>query len=320
MRLEDVIDPAKRRVKLLNGYATDSIDAVIVGGLRVPAFWTNHVNAQENDPVWVLMLDNPDGFSIAVVVGVNGKPDTVDDYPLSGTVSSAPIGSDTVTVSTSAGSIEAAFGSDYVPQVSDKVRLLWQYENAWVLGKSAKIPTPRKKKPKKDLPTVSAPPSSRARGVDSFTASDSATWATGTGSWNSRMGKDVYQGSWPGVGNARGAWFYHNKPSRLRGRRATKVEFWVPARLKAGSYNSSLSLRLYLHYSARRPGGDVRRGSQHTVTIRKGWRGGWVTLPTSWGASLVEGKGIGIAGGSYAGFQGVGSSSKSGQVRISWEK
>ncbi|MGP5162557.1 hypothetical protein [Arthrobacter rhombi] len=320
MRLEDVIDPAKHKVRLTNGYAADSQDTVTIGGVLVPAFWMTHVVVQEYDAVWVLVSDRPDAPSVAVVIGANGTPDDVEDPPLMGTVSAAPIGSETITVSTGLGSVDAAFPASYVPQVSDKVRLLWQDGNAWVLGKSAKVPAPPPKKPAKPKPSVPSPPTGSGSGRDTFTAADSATWSTGTASWNSYFGKDLYQGSYPGVGANRGAWFYHGKPSRLKGRKARKVEIWVPPRAKAGSYNSSVTLHLYLHYSVRRPGGDVTRGSHETLSIPKGFRGGWRTLPASWGDQLILGRGIGMAGGSYAGFEGTGRYSKSGQVRITWEK
>ena len=319
MKLEDVIDPAKRRVRLVNGYATDGTETVTVGGVEMPAFWLAHVEAQEYDPIWVLVLDNTDTFSVAVVIGVNGKPEALLDQPLSGTVSSAPIGSDTVTVSTTNGSVDAAFGADYVPSVSDKVRLLWQDGNAWVLGKSAKIPKPKPSKPSKPKPSVPKPPTGSRAGSETFTASDSATWSTGTNSWNSYFKKDVYQGSYPGIGANRGAWFYHNKPTKLKGKQVTKAEIWVPRRARAGNYNSSVTMMLHLHYSSRRPGGDVSRFSTHKLSIPKGFRGGWKAIPASWGYQLTKGRGIGLSGGSYAGFDGVGSNKKSGQVRITFE-
>lgn len=320
MKLEDVIDPAKRRVRMVNGYATDNTDTVTVGGVEMPAFWLAHVDAQEYDPIWALVLDNTDSFSVAVVIGVNGKPEALLDQPLSGTVSSAPIGSDTVTVSTTNGSVDAAFGVGYVPAVSDKVRLLWQDGNAWVLGKSAKVPNPKPKKPSNTKPNVPKPPSGGGNGKSVFTASDSATYSTGTRSWNSYFKSDVYQGAYGSVGSNRGAWFYHNKPTKLKGKRAVKCEIWVPPRSRAGNYNSSVTLNLHLHYSAKRPGGDVTRTSTHKISIPKGFRGGWKTLPASWGNQLIAGRGIGMSGGSYAGFSGVRKTSKSGQVRITWEK
>lgn len=320
MKLEDVVDPAKVRVRLVSGYATDAADFVTVGGSPIPAFRMAHVETQEYDPVWVLISDKPDAQSIALVIGVNGTVLSQERNPLTGTVSSAPIGSEVITVSTSAGNVDAAFPETYTPQVADKVRLLWQDGNAWVLGKSSKVPAPPKPKPPKDRPSVSPPPTGRSTGANLFTASDSATWSTGTRSWNSYYGQDVYQGSYPGVGSNRGAWFYHGKPASLRGRRPTKVQVWVPPRASAGNHKATVAVTFYLHSSARRPRGDVNRGSSHTVNIPSGFRGGWRTLPTSWGSSLVSGNGLGIAGGAYAGFYGRKKTSKSGQLRIEWEK
>ncbi|WP_417220489.1 hypothetical protein [Arthrobacter sp.] len=322
LRLEDLVDPAKHRVRLVNGYATSAPGAVTVGGVSVPAFWLTHIDAQEYDPVWVLMLDRPDAPSLAVVIGVNGPPDQLVVKPITGTVTAAPIGSDTITVSTASGNVDAAFPASYTPQVSDKVRLLWQDDNAWVLGKSAKVPAPPAPKPPKQKPDVPPPPTGSGKGQDTFTAAESATWSTGTGSWNSYMGRDLYQGSYGSTGANRGAWFYHNKPSKLKGRSPVKVEIWVPKRLRAGSYNSSVTLNLFLHFSAKRGGSDVSRGSSFDVAIPKGFKGGWKELPVSWGAQLIAGRGIGMAGGSYAGFAGISGKNgdaRSGQVRITWE-
>lgn len=319
MRLEDRIDPAKHQIRLVPGFATADTGFVLHGGTEVPAFWMGHVDVQENDPLWLFIIDRPDFTSMAVVVGANGTPNIESERPSTGTVKTAPAGSDTVTVSTSIGDIQAAFAAAYTPAISDKVRLLWQDDDAWILGKSAKVPAPKKKRTKKDTPGVTRPPSKKGNGSETFTASSSATWATGTGSWNSRMKSDVYQGPWPGVGNAHGAWFYHNKPKKLKGKKSVKTEIWIPKRIHAGSYNSSVTVNLYLHYSAKRPGGDVTRGSKTTVSIPKNWKGGWKTLPASWGAQLIAGRGIGMAGGGYAGFKGVRTSSRSGQIKITWE-
>lgn len=321
MRLEDQIDPARQRTQLVPGFATDNTDEVLVGGVLVPAFWMGHVDVQENDPLWILMIDRSDFTSTAVVIGGNGTPPGLADEPSTGTVMTAPAGSDTVTVRTTAGDVQAGFPANYTPSVSDKVRILWQDGEPWILGKSAKVPTPEPKKPpKKDAPMVPRPPGKKARGRESFTAANSATYATGTGGWNSRMGKDVYQGSWSGVGAARGAWFYHNRPKKLNGKQVIKTEIWIPKRIHAGSYNSSVTVHLYMHYSSRRPSGDVTRFTSHNVSIPKGWKGGWKTIPASWGYQLTQGRGIGMAGGGYAGFYGIKTSKKSGQVRITWEE
>lgn len=311
-RLEDVIDPAKHRVRMIPGFAAAG-GMVSIGGLVQPAIWLRHVTAVEGDPVQVLLVDRPDAPSTALVLGETGA---MPPQPREGTVQTAPMGSETVTVATDSGPISATFLASYIPAVSDRVRLLWSNGEATVLGKVGVTPVREVKKKAEPTPP---PPSKAGDGGDTFTASDSGTYSTAFNAWNSYYGKDVYQGSYPSSGANRGAWFYHGKPSKLAGKKATGVQFWMPRRARAGAFNSSVQVTLYLHGSKKRPSGDVNRGASHTVTVPANFKGGWIDLPASWGDDLIGGDGIGIAGGAYAAFEGVAKSAKSGQIRISWE-
>lgn len=319
MKLEDYIDPAKPNIQLVPGFANDTTETVLIGGSPVQAFWMGHVVAQENDPLWILLSNRPKNPSLAIVIGVNGPatPDSIQ--PIAGTVTSAPIGSNTVTVSTFAGPVEAAFATGYSPSVSDKVRILWQGENAWVLGNSLVTPVAPREKLVKPSPNIPTPPGSKGDGEEAFTASDSATYSTGTRSWNSYYGKDVYQGRYGSSGNNRGSWFYHNKMSKLKGKKITKVMIWIPRRTNAGNPRSTVDVSLFLHSSSRRPRSDVTRGAGTTISIPRGFKGGWKELPAAWGSYLVGGNGVGMANGSYAGFEGIKKSKKSGQIKLTWE-
>lgn len=317
-RLEDSIDPARHRVRMVPGYAAED-GMVSIGGLEQPALWLQHVTAEPGDPIWIILISRPSTPSIAIVQGVGGQYTPATPPPVEGVVSTAPTGAEKITLETSDGPIEAPFLAQYTPQVSDRVRILWQGDDPLVLGPvAAKIPPPPPKQVKGGN-RVQAPPGSKRAGQDTFAAADSATWSTGTSSWNSYFGKDLYQGSYSSIGANRGAWFYHGKPNKLRGKKATSVEIYVPRRSKAGNYNATVELQVYLHASERRPRGDVKRSSHTTISIPKNFKGGWKDLPSNWGSAIIGGDGIGLSGGAYAGFEGVKKSPSSGQLRITWE-
>lgn len=318
VRLEDVVDPAKQRVRLVPGYAR-GVDSVSIGGLTQPALWMQHVKVQDGSPVWVALIDRTDAPSLAVVIG-NGGLASSPVEPLEGVVSAAATGSQRVSVDTAQGVVEAAFLESYIPQVSDRVRLLWQNGSPLILGKSVSLPEPPAAPDvTDDSRPVQPPPTSGGSGSEVFTAADSGTWSTRTGSWNSYFGKSVYQGNQSATGRNTGAWFYHGKLAKLVGSRVRSVRIFLPSRTRAGNYNSSVSVVFRLHGSSRKPGGVLDLGRSESVTVPKGFRGGWIDLPASWGDELIGGAGVAIAGTDYAGFAGVGGSgkdSRSGQLQI----
>lgn len=328
MRLEELVVKSDAKLRIVAGSAT-STDAVSIGGLEQPAVWADHVQAAEGDALLILMMDYATAQSQAVVVGRTGRYASPADPAWEGTVATAPVGSETITINTTAGEVTATFVSSYTPAVGDRVGLQWQGQKVRVLGKVGVTPTPPPPAPAPDPKpkTVAPPPPKKASGTESFAAADSATWSTGTGSWNSYYGKHLYQGSYGSTGANRGAWFYHGRPGKLAGKSITDVEIYIPARRRAGSYNQPVTLNVYLHGSKRRPGGDVTRSASTTINIPAGFTGGWFDLPASWGDDLTEnGAGIGIAGGSYAGITGLphqraGRSegvANSGQLRLRW--
>lgn len=318
IRLEDMVDPAKNSLRLVPGYAAEGGN-ISIGGQVQAAFWLEHVTALPGDAVMVLISDRRDAPSFALVIGVSSAPDSLS--PREGTVAVAPSGSDTVQVNTSRGTVDATFLSSYSPVVSDRVRLLWQAGSPTILGKVGVSPAPVGP----DLDpgeTPAAPPSRGDAGSEVFAPLDSGTWSTGTRSWNSYLGKDVYQGFYPAQGNNRGAWFYHGKPTKLQSKEVSSLELWLPRRLKVGNWRDRTSVNIYLHGSRQKPGGDVSRGKSHEITVPANWGGGWVQLPASWGADVTTGAGIGLSGGSYAGFAGISGKNKdtrSGQLRVGWK-
>lgn len=318
-RLEDVVDPAKQTARLVPAYAAED-GQVSIGGLLQPALWLQHIYAEPGDPIKVLMVEYATTPAHIVVLGQVGQNDGGTSQPRDGVVSVAPLGSDTVTVTTSAGDVEATTLASYTPVISDRVRLLWQGREATILGKVGA--TPARPAPPKKPSTVPRPPGKKAQGAEVFTASNSGTWTNSTKSWNSYFGKHVYQGSYGNATGNRGAWFYHGKPGKLDGKTITRVQIWVPRRLKAGSWNAAVTLNFFLHSSKRKPSRDVDRGAGTTNKIPASWKGGWVELPATWGKHITGGSGVGLSGGSYAGFPGVsgkGSDARSGQIRMEWK-
>ena len=323
MRLDEAIAAPTTQTRVVAGYATAS-DKVSIGGLEQPAVWADHVAATEGDPLLIVVVTHPDAPSQAVVVGKAGRYAAPTPGPREGTVATAPVGSETITVNTTAGVITATFLASYTPAVSDRVRLMWQNNDATVLGKVGVTPTPPPPPAPEPKPkAVAPPPPKKATGYDHFPAADSGTYSTGTGSWNSYYGKNLYQGFQGSSGNNRGAWFYHGRPGKLAGKKITRVRIWIPPRIRAGNYNAEVEFNVKLHTSKRKPGGDVTRIASTTITIPAGFGGGWRDLPASWGDDLVNGGGIGIEGGTYAGLVGLpparNGRADSGQLRLDWE-
>mgnify|MGYP006189300143 CR=1 FL=1 len=321
MRLEDFLTGSER-VRLLPAVATDT-NEISIGGILQPAIWLQHVQVEAGDYIQVLLVERPDAQAQAIVIGRTGRYLENDREPAEGTVTAAPAGSTTITVRSGGVNYTANFLANYTPAVNDVVRLLWHGNAVTVLGKIGVTAPPAKPKPPPPPPQTAPPPPEKTTGYDSFAAADSATWAFGV--WNLYgYGRDVYQGNgstWGASSYNNGAWFYHGRPGKLKGKKITRVQFWVPPRERAGSYNSAATMNVKLHRSSKRPSGDVTRVASHSISIPAGFRGGWRDLPTSWGDDLVNGGGIGISGGTYMGFTGIGSGgiAKSGQLTLSWE-
>ncbi|MFF5791139.1 hypothetical protein ACFY5D_03730 [Paeniglutamicibacter sp. NPDC012692] len=314
-----------RTTRLETGFC-EAGKKVSIGGNVLSAIWLEHVIAEDGDPLAMVIVDYTDSTSSApFVLGVARDYEPVVPLPIEGTIKTWAAGSLTAVVSTTAGDMTATTTSNYTPVVNDRVRLLWQTApNGGVVGTVlAKIgavapPTPPPPKPKPPKPAP--PPPKPVTGSDTFTASNSGTFSTGVGVWNDRYGTDVMTGSgWGSPGNQRGAWFYHDKLSKLDGKTPTKVQLWIPARRKVGNHNGSATFQVHRHTSKKRPGGDVNRVDSITITLPANSSGRWVDLPTSWGTPLINGHGIGLAGGDYAGFDGIKDNSGSGRIRIYWE-
>lgn len=296
-------------VRLLPGVVVDRAGAagtfdVNVNGSRPPVWWPAGYIPTAGDAVRVLLVDGQ-----AQVLG----PVIDGQRPGEGTVSGGA-SAGLVPVDTTSGTVHARY-TGTAPGIGDAVFLDWQMTTPRVLaGVATAVPDPTPG----GGPDQPAPPPPSAAGVHHVAALDSGTWSS-RGVWDSYYGSHLTQGSYSGRSYT-GAWFYGAAPQQIAGRTVTRFQIRLGARRHMGSYNSALSLNLYLHSSGSRPGGDVTRiAGPHTVVLPPGAGPMWVDLPTSWGQGLSTGLGgIGIGGGSYGGVTGVGGDPASGQLAFDW--
>jgi hypothetical protein len=122
-----------------------------------------------------------------------------------------------------------------------------------------------------------------------------------------------------------GAFFYAGSPTELAGRTITRVQCRMGARLSVGASNTGVNVNFYTHTSANKPGGDVTRTTgPTTILFPAGWNpgpgDGWFDLPTTFGAALLAGGGLAIAGDPYAGFAGRLQDPAAGQIKLDWSR
>lgn len=283
--------------------------AVNVNGNIIPARWLDPTVVAIGDPVAVDFIAGPDGQAEAWVAGRLATA----PRPQTGTVATVPVGSSTITVTGTDGiAYTATFVASYTPTVNDNVLLDWGQGLPSVTGKVGTTAAPTTASP------VSAPPTTNQTGTSHYPATDTTTW-WGPGGWGSWAGgNNVYQGDY-GSGPLTGAWFYGGSPSELAGRNITAIRFTLGARNGAGASSSPVTVNLYTHTSSSRPSGNVTIGSGSATVTAQPWQGGTVyNLPTSFAADLLNGGGICITGGAYAGFAGRNTEADSGLLSIEW--
>lgn len=306
---DDLAGPMRVRTEILSGYA-DLWPNVVLGGRSQFAHWCDHVYASPGEPIKVLKEIYPTGIASNTVIGRIGRPGATE-----GTVISAD--GEKAVVSVGAEEITAAYNSSLTLVGGDTVRLLWQGSVATVLVKlTAYIPPPVAN------PGTTAPPPSDSSGELSVRATDSATWVAGLG-WNkwAAQNQNMYQGTWGST--MFGSWFYNGATRQLAGANIVgPVRLRLPKRLLAGEYNSTKTLRVYVHTSDTRPGEDVTRiAGPYDFSIAPHFQGGWVELPAAVGVQLATtGGGISIAGSDYIGLAGKADDPISGQLIIPWSR
>lgn len=304
------------RTNIVSAYADDWPN-ILLGGVSQFAYWNDHVYAVKGEAITVSREVDPNGTARNTVIGRIGRPgaDT-------GTVLTVePL---YLLVSVGATEVKARYDPTKTYTPGDVVALDWKGATITALFVVTEyVPPPV------NVGGTAPPPSGVSQRQDSFLATDSATWVPGLGIWNAWAAKNqnVYQGSYAGH-TMFGSWFYNGSTKALAGASIDRVFFRVPKRFAVGSNNAAGDIRIYVHTSNTRPGGDVARvmgpynfsippnynGSQ---VLQAGVLGGFVELPAAVGGQLAAfGGGISIAGDPYMGFAGKAEDPSSGQLLV----
>jgi hypothetical protein len=312
MSLAGQISNPSDGVTLIPAFA-DVYPLVRIGGNQQVAAWPDNVYAAPGEPIIVAQIGKGDAPAQNVVVSRVGAAG-----PREATVTAAPGGSDTITVTADATDYLATFVASYTPTVGDRVRVLWQGRDATVIGKVGVTPAPAT-----PAPSTPPPPAPAASGTFDRACTDSATYSAGYG-WNGYYGQNLYQGNgspWGAPSANSGSWFYSGAFAELAGATYKRVQLRIPARKSGGNYNSAGTIHVYIHTSPTRPGGDVSRvAGPYDFTIPAGFGGGLVDLPVSTAPLLVSNGGVSISGDPYMGFKGKTEDPSSGQVLIDWQR
>lgn len=293
--------------------------AVNVNGNIIPASYSDPIVVAVGDAVSVDLVTGATGQSEAVVTGRL----TLTPRPATGTVTTVPVGSQTITVTGADGATyTATFVSSYTPAVNDVVILAWNAAAPTVTGKVGTTAVPPPPPPPPAVappPPIPPPPPPPQTGQTSYPATDSATMATYGWDTYAGGGGNVYTGTYGETVYA--AFWYGGSPTQLAGRTITKVQFTLGARRPAGNYNAPATIYFYTHTSARRPAGDVvRTGTAYAVTIPAGSGRRTFNLPNAFGAALIGGGGITIQGGDYSGYNGRLVDASSGKLTLNWSR
>lgn len=247
--------------------------------------------------------------------------------PATGTVTTVPVGSQTITVTGSDGVAytTATFLASYTPTVNDIVDLVWPLGAPIVIGKAGTVALPPPPPPPPVTVPVVPPPAPKQTGNTPFPASDSGTWNASFG-WDTwaQQNKQVYTGGAAYGGPVTGAFFFNNSPKILAGRTINAIILTLGARLLVGNYNSPVTITVYTHTSARKPGGNVSLGASFTVTLKSGAPRTNISVPSgqlaAFAAAFQGGGGWAISGEPYAGFNGRTVDPSSGTTRMYWSR
>jgi hypothetical protein len=285
---------------------------VSLNGNILQATALDDVSVNSGDSVLVAVTGTARGQSEAFVIG---RLSTNGVHPATGTVTTVPPSSNTITVLGADGvSYTAYFVAGYTPAVNDNVEMSFVGGYAYVTKAGA---TPA---PAPPAPVGSSTPTTTS-GTTSFAASDSATYWSGGGwgSWGNTSW--MYSGTYGGS-TVHAAWFYGGGPTQLAGRTITGGRVWLGPREGAGNYNSVANIQIWSHSSGvSRPGGDISLVNGPTSTVAQPWQG-----LTAYGITqaqaqdLVNGGGLALVNGDYAAFQGVQANAQSGKVDIDWSR
>lgn len=305
-----------QQVKLVRGVVVTTSGssgyAVNVLGNVIPARAADPTPVVAGDTVLVAILAGATGQGEAIVLCRIGSA----LRPATGTVTTVPPSSSTITVTGADGvAYTAYFPSSYTPTVGDNVEIVFLAGFPYVT-KTGATPAPA------PVAVVAPPPTAPLTGTTPFAASDSSTWwgPGGWGSWNTySQPSGVFQGDY-GSGPLTGAFFYGGGPGQLAGRTILGGRVTFGPRLAVGSYNSPVTVTIYTHSSTNRPAGNVSLLNSTTVTAQP-WQGlTTYALTAAQAADIVGGGGIAIANNGYAGFAGISVNAQSGTVSIDWSR
>lgn len=281
----------------------DGALAVNVLGSAMTAFWPSSYVPVVGDTVQVLVIDG-----IASVTGlVHTSP-----RPMVGTVVSASGGIAAVT--TDSGDVTARYMGS-APSAETLVRLDWSTSVPWILGAIDDVP---EGSPYYKPPPPPPPPTGGGSGVLTVAAGWSGSWRPSPYSvWeNGDVKQDAYgsgvayEGLWGGYSQA--------ALKSLSGKTITKTQLRVGKRLRIGSFNSSLSLRIF-RSSTTGKGNPNTADGPYTESIPANASARWLTVSNSLGNALKDGGSVSIQGGSYGGVRGRSSDPSSGTLRIYWK-
>ena len=287
--------------------ATSGGLAVNVNGNTIPARWADPVTAVAGDTVAVDFVTTPNGAEAWVMGRLAAAP-----RPATGKVATVPAGSPTITVTGSDGATyTATYQTSYTPTVGDTVTLTWATTGQPLVTGKTTAPTTGEHPQAPVLP----PPQPPSTGTTVFTATDTATW---TGTWST--GGDLYQGN-NGSADCTGAWFYSGMAAQLAGRTVTAIRFTLSPRDGAGPAAAPVTVNIYTHTAATRPTAAVTIGTGAATVTAQPWQGTTVyTLPTALATDLLNGGGLCIKGGTYAGFAGRTTNPDTGLLAIDWSR
>ena len=288
----------------------DGLRMVNVDGNNLTATWADPLVVDDGDPVTVRI----EGAGIGAKAVVSARA-TEQPRPRTGEVMQVPAGSPTITVR--AGGVNYTTEPVYPsPTQGDKVHLDWGAGKPRAIGKVSLIAAP-------PAPVVTLPPPPPVV-IQSGTQNASPTLSRtywGPGGWGSYAGdgNKVHQGSYGGA-TVTGAWFYGQPFRSLIGRGITRIQFRTGQRLGIGSYGETAAFQFYAHTNPGQPAGDTNRvQGPYVVNVPPGQGAAWIDLPLAFADTLVNGGGIALAGGPYAGMQGTTSASPdSGALRLDW--
>jgi len=284
-----------------------------VGGNNLDARWLDPIQPLQGGKIIVDISRDEYGGSTALVIG--GYTD--QPRPSTGTVQQIiPAGVVTQIV------VEGADGVTYTTDrfigstsPGDPVYLTWDAATPTVIGTIQQSAPPP---PSANIPETAA----TQPGSETLIATASDTW-WGPGGWGSYAtsrngGEDVYSGTWSGS-TVTGAWFYGAPRPVLQGKTISRFQFRLPARLRAGNYNSPAIIHIYAHTDSARPGGDVNRvAGPFEIEIPANFQGGDMDIPLDLAPPVIAGGGLSIAGNPYVAFASRLKDPESGRIKFDW--